>query len=136
VAHYLRTEFATVAVVPVSEPERARAPENRVRLPPPRVTRPVQDDATSTSGQVRKMTAVPSPKSLSPTGAVKTVASTARPQSTGKPGGARPARTRTRAGEETLEQTLEMLAASVSLDPEPDEESGVRHLRVDVQKRA
>jgi hypothetical protein len=136
VAHYLRSDFATVAVVPVSEQERTRAPESRMRLPPPRVAKPVQEDATSTSGQVRKVTPVPSPKPLRPAVPVKTVASTARPQSTGKPGGVRAARTRTRAGEETLEQTLEMLAASVSLDSEPDEESGVRHLRVDVQKRA
>jgi hypothetical protein len=116
VAYYVRSNFASIAVVPISEQERTHANENRIDSSA--LADPVQQriDQILDSGRARTN---PSPGS-----APKSDRANAR--SAGAP---------TRAAE-TLEQTLELLAASeIWTDSDSLSETGVRHLKVDVRKR-
>jgi hypothetical protein len=156
VAHYVRSEFASVAVVPVSPQEKGRATDQDVKaatLAAPVAARPhtadefklIEDDtadiavAALLQGKQQvagKPGAAPSAKPI-PKVAGRTVrqpAAPARGRSRGKVGA------RERRGPHTLEETLEILGASqLTIDDGTGEtlnDSGVRHLRVEVQKNS
>jgi hypothetical protein len=138
VAYYVRSEFSSVAVVPVSSQERASASDD--------------DKATATSaarevprrtdtgefrlfdtGEQRQASAAPAPASraAAKTPAPKGSATKARARGAGRVG------MRERRGGPTLEETLEILGAgelSIENSRETVSDTGVRHLRVEVQK--
>ncbi|HZO22317.1 MAG TPA: hypothetical protein VFB37_07395 [Steroidobacteraceae bacterium] len=141
VAYYVRSEFTSVAVVPVSPQEHTRASDvdkkGSTRIGSPIKTRPEAQDefklidpedvSASAPAAVRKA-GKPQPAS-SPVQA-------AAPAKSGAKGSR--VRARERRGPQTLEETLEILGASeLEIDAGTGEtlnESGVRHLRVEVQK--
>jgi hypothetical protein len=157
VAYYVRSEFASVAVVPVSPQEKDRASEEdnkkaNAAMAFPRKTRqgPVDefklidsDDQkeTGTAAPVAgKATAArPAAAKPAPTPAVRSapqppaIAKRAQPKGTGGRVGARERR-----GPQTLEETLEILGAGeLEVDNGRGEtlnDTGVRHLRVEIQK--
>jgi hypothetical protein len=155
VAYYVRSEFASVAVVPVSPQEKVRATEedskktNNSALAFPRKTRqgPVDEFKLIDSDQVpQSMTAAASrPAAAKPAAAVAAkpagrpaAAPAAAPKRgiVAKSGGRVGARERR--GPQTLEETLEILGAGeLEVDNGRGEtlnDAGVRHLRVEVQK--
>ena len=138
VAYYVRSEFASVAVVPVSPQERGRASEDDQRgagLAFPKKARrePVDEfkliDSDEPAPPPQRRPTAPSAKPAR-TGA------TAQPAASSKRGGK--VRAREHRSPQTLEETLEILGASqLEIDDGRGEslnESGVRHLRVEVQK--
>jgi len=157
VAYYVRSEFTSVAVVPVSPQEKSRATEQDAAaalaapLPPrsdpmdefklleddtPRVPTPAV--ATAPPSRLAAAAAAPLPPKVAVGRAV------AQPSIPGKamPGKPRPRpapRDNTR-GPQTLEETLEILGASqLTIDTGRGatiNDSGVRHLRVEVQKNS
>jgi hypothetical protein len=184
VAHYVRSEFASVAVVPVSSQEKARATDQDkqaatlntpIAAPGQRVDefKLIDDDTAQT--EVAKLRAAataavspaPAPKPLTdgkgrtlpgrpipkvavgravtqPTAAVAASPSPPAPAATATLRGRARSPGRVGAGEkrgaQSLEETLEILGASqLSIDNGTGEtlnESGVRHLRVEVQKNS
>jgi len=125
VAYYARTSFAAVAVVPIDEEERTRAskkPLAMTHLAPP-VERSIDDmlaadQAQSAAAEKTKPPAAPP----------------AVPSRQNRP----PAVPKSR-HKDSLEQTLELLAASElwsQSDSDSFSETGVRHLKVEVQKRS
>jgi hypothetical protein len=103
VAHYVRPNFASVAVVPIMEEERERSDERRV-----------DPESLAASG-------IPQ-DALHPVSAETSAANV--PLAPPDP-------------RESLEQTLELLAASeIWNDEESFSQTGVRHLKVDIQKRS
>jgi len=146
VAYYVRSEFASVAVVPVSPQERTRASDDDQKAAGMAFTRKARQEPVD-EFKLIDSDDPPAARAAAPTQAGKQ-RDTARtgPLAAGqKPGGA-PAQgrrgTRVRAREnrspQTLEETLEILGASqLEIDNGSGEtlnESGVRHLRVEVQK--
>jgi hypothetical protein len=141
VAHYVRSEFTSVAVVPVSPQEKARATDQDVKaatLSVPILTRGredefklIDDDVATTPAAARAVTQRSAHK---PPAKPKVAAGRTRGRQAGKLGA------RTRSGPQTLEETLEILGASeLTIDNGRGEtlnESGVRHLRVEVQKNS
>jgi hypothetical protein len=148
VAYYVRSEFTSVAVVPVSPQEKARATDQDMKaamLAAPALPRGTVDEFKLIDDE-------PTVPALDPAVAA---AAGAKPQAKGaaKPPG-RPLRgpagtrerkagrvgARARSGPQTLEETLEILGASeLTIDSgrgESVNESGVRHLRVEVQKNS
>ncbi len=136
VAYYVRSEFGSVAVVPVSPQERARASddENAAVAAPaaPEVTR--RSDAEEfklldTDHQLQRLATRPAAPAAKPS-----APRAARPRNRGRVG------IRERRGGPTLEETLEILGASqLSIDTGRGEvlnDTGVRHLRVEVQKNS
>jgi hypothetical protein len=137
VAYYVRSEFASVAVVPVSPQERTRASEDDKKaagLAFPKRARqePVDEFKLIDTEEAPVVSAPP-----------------ARPAAAAQPGPAAKAshasnkrgnrvRAREHRSPQTLEETLEILGASqLEIDNGNGEtlnESGVRHLRVEVQK--
>jgi hypothetical protein len=158
VASYVRSEFASVAVVPVSPEEKARATEQEIAAtlatPVPTRSDPMDefkliDDApqlpkpATTAGAAAPREASglnPPPGKPVPKVAVgRTVpqpqaAAAASTRRTKAPAG------RERKGQASLEETLEILGASdLQIDTGTGEtinDSGVRHLRVEVQKNS
>jgi hypothetical protein len=156
VAHYVRSEFTSVAVVPVSPQERARASDQDFKaanLAAPSAARsePLEefkliDDDTANKAVSALLRARPAatgqPAQVPPRGPAARVT---RP--TASPGAGPRARTRggkvgarERRSPHTLEETLEILGASeLTIDDGRGEtlnDSGVRHLRVEVQKNS
>jgi hypothetical protein len=156
VAYYVRSEFTSVAVVPVSPQEKSRATDQDMAatLAAPAATRvdamdefKLIDDDSTTHGAAAASPAAPTP----PAGAVKTPAKAAPRVAVGRAlsrSSAPPPRPRTRSGKvgarehrgpHTLEETLEILGASqLSIDQGSGEtlnDTGVRHLRVEVQRK-
>jgi hypothetical protein len=156
VAHYVRSEFTSVAVVPVSPQERGRATDQdgkAATLAAP-VARPhttdefklIDNDTASLAVaallQGKQQTAgtsgaAPSAKPAPKVAVGRTVrqsAAPARGRGRGKVGA------REHRGPHTLEETLEILGASqLTIDDGTGEtlnDSGVRHLRVEVQKNS
>jgi hypothetical protein len=154
VAYYVRSEFTSVAVVPVSPQEKSRATEQdaaaALASPVPRRADPmdefklIEDDtpsaptppaASTTPSRLAAAAAAQLPPKASPGG------SAAKP---GIPGRPRPRPTRAAPresrGPQTLEETLEILGASqLTIDTgrgESINDSAVRHLRVEVQKNS
>jgi hypothetical protein len=150
VAYYVRSEFASVAVVPVSPQERQRATEEDKRtstsLALPRKTRqaPVDEFKLIDSEQDAKPAApAAKPVAAKPAAVARPAAAAAVP--TLAPPAKRPAAAgrgrvgaRERKGPQTLEETLEILGAGeLEIDGGRGEslnDTGVRHLRVEVQK--
>jgi len=157
VAHYVRSEFASVAVVPVSPQEKGRATDQDAKaatLGAPVAARPhttdefklIENDTASLAVaallQGKQQVAgtpgaAPSARPMPKMAAGRTVrqsAAPARGRSRGKVGA------RERRGPNTLEETLEILGASqLTIDTGSGEtlnDSGVRHLRVEVQKNS
>jgi hypothetical protein len=137
VAYYVRSEFASVAVVPVSPQERNRASEDEQKssgLAFPKKTRrePVEEFKL-----IDEPPAVPPPARP----AAQSAKPAARPSAPQPPASSRrggKVRAREHRSPQTLEETLEILGASqLEIDDGRGEtlnESGVRHLRVEVQK--
>ncbi len=148
VAYYVRSEFGTVAVVPVSPQERARASDEERHAsgfsapaatrraaneefklididmdarPPPALARPQPPPRAAAKPAAR------------PAGSAAAVAR-GRGRGSGKVGA------RERKGPQTLEETLEILGASqLAIDDGAGEvvnDTGVRHLRVEVAKNS
>ena len=148
VAYYVRSEFASVAVVPVSPQEKLRATEAEKKTGAsaafPRKTRqgPVDEFKLIDSDEEPKAATPPS----KPAGAAKPVAKPAaapfapRPATAKRspPGKGTRVGARERRGPQTLEETLEILGADeLEIDSGRGEtlnDTGVRHLRVEVQK--
>jgi hypothetical protein len=117
VAYYVRSSFESVAVVPISEAERKRGTEHAIDVTQLTEQPQPKDPVKRRIDQVLRADGEPS-KLLK-----------AEPAS--RPG-APPKRRK-----DSLEETLEMLAASeIWNDADSLSETGVRHLKVDVQKRA
>jgi len=152
VAYYVRSEFASVAVVPVSPQEKLRASDEdkktNASLAFPRKHRQTQmeeftlfdsDDGAKDAKPAAKVAAprqaAPSPKPAAARPAAQQPA--AKRGSPAKGGGGR-VNARDRKGPQTLEETLEILGASeLEIDGgrgESINDTGVRHLRVEVQK--
>jgi hypothetical protein len=142
VAYYVRSEFASVAVVPVSPQEKIRATEEdskkaNAALAFPRRTRqgPVDEFKLIDTNEVpQATTAAPSkPAASKPTAAPAAAAAKRAVAKGGSRVGARERR-----GPQTLEETLEILGAGeLEVDNGRGEslnDTGVRHLRVEVQK--
>ena len=144
VAHYVRSEFASVAVVPVSPQEKARATDQEMAatLAAPALARTEQDefkliDESATASV--PVVPVPPKAAAKPTTAraplrAAAAAAKGRARGSGKVGA------RDRRGPHTLEETLEILGAGeLSIDTGNGEtlnDSGVRHLHVEVQKNS
>jgi hypothetical protein len=143
VAYYVRSEFTSVAVVPVSPQERERATEDNRRLAgvgAPRKRRETEDnefkliDSDAPAAAASPAPAAPQPAAASPAPAPRQSAPATR--SARKGGGQVGARERRTP--QTLEETLEILGANeLAIDNGSGEslnDTGVRHLRVEVQK--
>jgi hypothetical protein len=157
VAHYVRSEFTSVAVVPVSPQEKGRATDQDVKAATsaaPAAARPhttdefkLIDNDTANNAVAALLQgkqqvagtpgAAPSAKPMPKVAVGRTVrqsAGPARGRSRGKVGA------REHRGPHTLEETLEILGASqLTIDDGTGEtlnDSGVRHLRVEVQKNS
>jgi hypothetical protein len=139
VAYYVRSEFGSVAVVPVSPQERARArdDENAEAAVPsaPEVARRTAAEEFKLHDADHDVQQLPARRAAAPAA---------------KPAAPRAAKPRTRAAGRvgirdrrsgpTLEETLEILGASeLSIDSGRGEvlnDTGVRHLQVEVQKNS
>jgi hypothetical protein len=118
VAYYVRSSFESVAVVPVTEDERAYAGEHAIDANQLAGTPKTKDALAARIDQVLEADR----RDLKP----KPIAAVPPPKPAAKP-----------RRKDSLEQTLEMLAASeIWKDPESLSETGVRHLKVDFQKRS
>jgi hypothetical protein len=150
VAYYVRSEFTSVAVVPVSPQERTRASDmdKKSEIAFPKKTRsgPVDefklidsDDAPAipvhTARQAQRPAAAPKAVGPAATRAAAPAANARRSPPKATVGRVRARENRT---PQTLEETLEILGAGeLEMDNGTGEslnESGVRHLRVEVQK--
>jgi hypothetical protein len=139
VAYYVRSEFNSVAVVPVSPQERTRASDVDTAAPGvsfPRKTRsePVEEFKLIDSDQDATIAPAVTAAVINKPAAPRKAPSAAR----NAPRGAGRVRARERRGPQSLEETLEILGAGElqmdNGDGESLNESGVRHLRVEVQK--
>ena len=140
VAYYVRSEFNSVAVVPVSPQERERATEDNQRFAAvgaPR-KRPSSEDnefkLIDSDEAPRPAPAAAAPLPAAPSTAAPQPAPAARAaRKSGGKVGARERRT-----PQTLEETLEILGANeLAIDTGSGEslnDTGVRHLRVEFQK--
>jgi hypothetical protein len=154
VAYYVRSEFASVAVVPVSPQEKARATEQdaaaALAAPMPTRVDPMDEFKLIDDDTPRPPTA---PAASSPPSRLAAAAAAQLPpkvppgRPVGKaaiPGKPRVPKPRVPArdtrGPQTLEETLEILGASqLTIDTgrgESINDSAVRHLRVEVQKNS
>jgi hypothetical protein len=144
VAYYVRSEFTSVAVVPVSPQERTRASdvEKKSELAFPKKTRtePVDEfkliDSDDQQVPVSARARQAGTKPAAPAKTAPPVAAAGR-RPPPKAGNGR-VRAREARTPQTLEETLEILGAGeLEMDNGTGEtmnESGVRHLRVEVQK--
>lgn len=146
VAYYVRSEFASVAVVPVSPQEKLRATEAERKTSAstavPRKTRPVDefklidlDDEAKPAAPASKPAGASQPAAKPVAASAPVRSAPAKRSSAGK--GSRVG-ARERRGPQTLEETLEILGADeLEIDSGRGEslnDTGVRHLRVEVQK--
>lgn len=142
VAYYVRSEFGSVAVVPVSPQERARASDDE-KVAAAFQAAPGAARRTESSGEFKlhdthEVPQLPVRRPLPPAApAAKPAAHRAakpRTRGAGRVG------IRDRRSGPTLEETLEILGASeLSMDTDRGEtlnDTGVRHLRVEVQKNS
>jgi hypothetical protein len=138
VAYFVRATFPSVAVVAVVEQERSRAEESRLDTPKPSDSFKQHLDAMLGSDGARAQntsagaaTAPPQAAQPQPQSAQPSAAPGPRPQL--KPTSGLTARTK---NGETLEQTLELLSSSELWQSDDSfAETGVRHLKVEVQKK-
>jgi len=147
VAYYVRSEFTSVAVVPVSPQEKAHATDQDMKaamLAAPAVPRRDEDEFKLIDDAPRAVpaaSAAPAPAKPGARPQPKVAVGRMVRQPPGAPRrvpGKLPARAKS--GPQTLEETLEILGASeLTIDQGTGEtlnESGVRHLRVEVQKNS
>jgi len=140
VAYYVRSEFGSVAVVPVSPQERARASNDEKaaaalaapdapRRAAPEEFKLIDSDGDAQLPAARAPAAKP-PARVAASG--RTSASAARARIAGRVGA------RERRGGPTLEETLEILGATqLTIEGDSGEtlnDTGVRHLQVEVRK--
>ncbi len=128
VAYYARASYATVAVVPVEEEERTEATKKPIPLTllAPAAATSIDeilaaDQARATPEETPRRPVLGKPRGGAPS----------KPEATAKP----PQERR----KDSLEQTLELLAASElwsNSDSDSFTDTGVRHLKVEVQKRS
>ena len=156
VAHYVRSEFASVAVVPVSPQEKARASDqdfksgslsapSAARSQPHEEFKLMDDDTAKRAVSALRQGKPAAAATHSPKGPPRVPGRPVRPGSS--PAASPRARARAgkvgareRRGPQTLEETLEILGASeLTIDDgrgETINDTGVRHLRVEVQKNS
>ena len=158
VAYYVRSEFASVAVVPVSPQEKGRATEQdaaaALTTPAPARSDPMDEfklieEETPKPPVPPGRPVVPRPRAAATAAAPpappapkvavgRTVAQPAASQA--KPARGRTQRAPAPRGPQTLEETLEILGASqLTIDDgrrATINDSGVRHLRVEVQRNS
>jgi hypothetical protein len=148
VAYYVRSEFASVAVVPVSPQERSRATDagknsaiaRPSSAPPPRKPAPVDEFKLIDTMETR---ALPTP---APAARPAVAAPAPKPQPKAPPVAKQKAKTpgkvraRDKRTPQSLEETLEILGADqLEIDNGRGEllnDTGVRHLKVSVQKNS
>jgi hypothetical protein len=132
VALYVRSKFASAAVVPVTEPERTEANEGQIRRSGPDDAFQQQlEDALDSDNQSLCAAANEAER-----GAPQRAAAPVRSTESSVSRAPEPAKEPDTGSEETLQQTLELLAASeIWSDPESFGDTGVRHLTVVVEKR-
>jgi len=155
VAYYVRSEFTSVAVVPVSPQEKSRATDQdmaaTLSTPAPTRTDPMEEFKLIDDGTGRESPAPSPPPPAAPAAAAKGPARTLPRVAVGRAlsrSTAPPPRARNRGGKvgarenrgpQTLEETLEILGASqLSIDQGRGQtlnDTGVRHLRVEVQQK-
>jgi len=141
VAYYVRSEFTSVAVVPVGPQERERATEDNQRFAgsgAPRKQRQSEDnefkliDSQEAPAAATAATPPGAAASPAPAAAKPAVAAPKERESAGR------VNARERRTPQTLEETLEILGANeLAIDNARSEsvsDTGVRHLRVQVQK--
>jgi hypothetical protein len=150
VAHYVRSEFTSVAVVPVSSIERGRATVADKKIVPttsiPEVPRAAQDeeikllDTPATDASPRAPPASQRAAAKLPSGRAKTSSPAARAAASRSKKLRGKVRSEERKAPYSLEETLEILGAgNLELDNGRGElvnDSGVRHLRVEVRKNS
>jgi hypothetical protein len=148
VAYYVRSEFNSVAVVPVSPQERERATEDNQRFSgaaPARKRRDSADHEFKLIDSDDTPPAAPAAPAASAAPAAPLASSSTRPAPQQTAPAARGARksagkvgARERRTPQTLEETLEILGANeLAIDNGTGEslnDTGVRHLRVEIQK--
>ncbi len=138
VAYYVRSHFPSVAVVPVTEQERDQAKASPIpsaslsdsfqRSLDEALENASQPAVARAAGSAQRTSASPSHAVASAPAPLRSVVSAAKNMPTRTASGRRPA--------DSLEQTLELLAASEMWnDPDSHSETGVRHLKLEVQKR-
>ena len=136
VAHYVRSEFTSVAVVPVSPQERSRATDDLGKASAS-LSRKTHEHAPIEEFKLFDDAAVNAPVVRQP---VRPAVSKPVAKPLGKRGksGGNKVRAREPRSEKTLEETLEILGASqLEIDTGRGEivnDTGVRHLKVEVQK--
>jgi hypothetical protein len=160
VAYYVRSEFNSVAVVPVSPQERERATEDNQRFAgsgSPRRRRANADNefklidsdgipgaAAASALPAPAAAAPPAPAAsaspAAPPAAAETRGSTRRSGSKGEGKSGSTVEARERRTPQTLEETLEILGANeLAIDNGSGDsvsDTGVRHLRVEIQKNS
>jgi hypothetical protein len=142
VAYYVRSEFGSVAVVPVSPEERARATDDEkaaaVLAAPEAAPRADVEEFKLTD--VREEPLPPTPRTPASRPAAKKAAAPAGAARPRTARGAGRVGIRERRGGPTLEETLEILGASeLTIEDGSGEvvnDTGVRHLRVEVQRNS
>jgi hypothetical protein len=148
VAHYVRSEFNSVAIVPVSPQERSRASEGSRSAPtvaaPAKA--PLRDRLPEPTAEFKLIDDEPVPRRmppmqvLEPQPAVKPKTPAAAASKRPSRGPAGRVRARERRSPQTLEETLEILGADqLEIDQGQGEtlsDTGVRHLRVQVRKNS
>jgi hypothetical protein len=156
VAFYVRSEFTSVAVVPVSPHERDRATEDNRRFAGAGAARKRRDsedednefkliDSDQAPGAAPAAATAPAPAAAQSAPVAAKTAAAAHPPAAARPAAARGDRksagavgARERRTPQTLEETLEILGANeLAIDNgnrESLSDTGVRHLRVEVQK--
>jgi hypothetical protein len=141
VAYYVRSEFTSVAVVPVGPQERERATEDNQRFAGAGAARKQRQseesefkliDSEEKPGAAPAAPAAAAPAAAAAPPATQPASSSKDRESAGKVGA------RERRTPQTLEETLEILGANeLAIDNAKSEsvsDTGVRHLRVEVQK--
>jgi hypothetical protein len=140
VAHYVRSEFTSVAVVPVSPQERTRATDDNGRSASASLSRKTHEQSQVEEFKLFDDAVVAAPAIPQQ---VRPAAASVAPRPATKPLGKRKGsggkvRAREQRSQKTLEETLEILGASeLEIDNGRGEtlnDTGVRHLRVEVQK--
>jgi hypothetical protein len=140
VAYYVRSEFASVAVVPVSPAEKARASDSETKAATGAFQRKHVEqkiEEFKLFDDDKPAAAEPAPKAEVPA-AARAAASAARSTPTRKNKPLGRVKAKEQRSPKTLEETLEILGAS-DLEIDNDRgslvnDTGVRHLRVEVQK--
>ncbi len=150
VAHYVRSEFNSVAVVPVSPQERSRASEGGKSAPPVAAPAkaPLRDRLPEPTTEFKLIDDEPMPRSMptahlpepQPQPAVKSKTPAAAPPKRPSKAPAGRVRAREKRSPQTLEETLEILGADqLEIDRGRGEmlnDTGVRHLTVQVRKNS